>query len=97
MTTDGVSFHVVTKLPRRADAGIGVVSTIYLVGGEHQGHADLRRSRPWTSAAHAKVVSNLPVPLHESVFVLGGAMFSPAPFGGTTRVQVDVLDPATAR
>jgi len=99
MTTDGVSFHVVTRLPTPVRyAGVGVVgSTIYLVGGEHQGAQTSQIQAVDVAAGTARVVSNLPVPLsHESVFVLGGAMFfAGGRSGTTTRTQVDVLDPGT--
>src|SRR3984893_16339082 len=78
VTTDGVSYKVVTQLPTPVRyAGVAAVgTTIYLVGGEHNGAQVSQIQAVDVAAGTAKVVSNLPVALsHESVFVLGGTMF----------------------
>jgi len=96
MTTDGVSYKVVTQLPTPVRyAGMAVVGkTIYVVGGEHNGAQTSQIQAVDTAAGTAKVVSNLPVPVsQESVFVLGGAMLmAGGRSGGTVRNQVDIID-----
>jgi hypothetical protein len=71
-----------------------VGTTIYLVGGEHNGAQIAQIQAVDVAAGTAKVVSNLPVALsHESVFVLGGTMFlAGGRSGGAVRNQVDVID-----
>jgi hypothetical protein len=99
MTTDGVNYKVVTQLPTPVRyAGVAVAgTTIYLLGGEHNGAQVAQIQAVDVAAGTAKVISSLPVPLsHESVFVLGGAMFLAGGRSGTaTRNQVDIVDPNT--
>ena len=99
VTTDGVSYKVVTQLPTPVRyAGVGVIgTTIYLVGGEHNGAQVSQIQAVDVAAGTAKVASNLPVALsHESVFVLGGTMFlAGGRSGGAVRNQVDVIDLTT--
>ncbi|MCW3035210.1 MAG: Kelch repeat-containing protein [Actinobacteria bacterium] len=96
VTTDGVSYKVVTQLPTPVRyAGVAAVgTTIYLVGGEHNGAQVSQIQAVDVAAGTAKVVSNLPVALsHESVFVLGGTIFmAGGRSGGAVRNQVDVID-----
>lgn len=95
-STDGVSYKVVTQLPTPVRyAGVAVVgTTIYLVGGEHNGAQTAQIQAVDTAAGTAKVVANLPVPIsQESVFVLGGTMFmAGGRSGGAVRNQVDTID-----
>ena len=99
VTTDGVNYRTVTQLPTPVRyAGVATDgSTIYLVGGEHNGAQVSQIQAVDVAAGTAKVVANLPVPLsHESVFILGGTMFmAGGRSGGAARKQVDVIDPAS--
>lgn len=98
-TTDGVTFKLVTVLPLPVRyAGIGVVgTTIYLVGGEHNGVQTNQIQAVDVSAATATVISRLPLPLsHEAVFTVGGSLFlAGGRSGTTTRFQIDSLNPRT--
>lgn len=98
-TVDGVHFQFLARLPTPVRyAGLAVVgSTIYLVGGEHNGSQTTQIQAIDTVNATAKVVANMQVPLsHECVFTLGGAVFvAGGRSGATTRNQVDSLDPTT--
>src|SRR5207237_7348456 len=91
VTTDGVSYKVVTQLPTPVRyAGVAAVgTTIYLVGGEHNGAQISQIQAVDVASGTAKVVSNLPVPLsHESVFILDGTMFmAGGRSGGAARKQ----------
>ncbi|TMK51679.1 MAG: hypothetical protein E6G66_05325 [Actinobacteria bacterium] len=99
VTTDGVSYKAVAQLPTPVRyAGVAAFgTTIYLVGGEHNGAQVSQIQAVDVAAGTAKVVANLPVPLsHESVFILDGTMFmAGGRSGGAVRKQVDVIDPAT--
>jgi hypothetical protein len=99
VTTDGVSYKAVTQLPTPVRyAGVATFgTTIYLIGGEHNGAQVSQIQAVDVAAGTAKVVANLPVPLsHESVFILDGTMFmAGGRSGGAVRKQVDVIDPAT--
>ena len=99
VTTDGVNYKVVTQLPTPVRyAGVAAVgTTIYLVGGEHNGAQISQIQAVDVASGTARVVSNLPVPLsHESVFILDGTMFmAGGRSGGAARKQVDIVDPAT--
>ena len=98
-TTDGKTFKVVAQLPLPVRyAGVGVVgTTIYLVGGTHNGAQTTDIQAVNVAAGTATVVSHLPVAIsEEDVFVLGGAMFmAGGKAGATYRDQVDVLNPLT--
>jgi hypothetical protein len=99
VTTDGVSYRAVTQLPTpvRYAGVVAFGTTIYLIGGEHNGAQVSQIQAVDVAAGTAKVVANLPVPLsHESVFILGGTMFmAGGRSGGAARKQVDVIDPST--
>lgn len=99
MTTDGVSYRVVTQLPTPVRyAGVAVVgTTIYVIGGEHNGAQTAQIQAIDAAAGTARVVANLPVPLsQESAFVLGGTIFiAGGRSAGTVRNQVDVVDPTS--
>lgn len=98
-TEDGVHFQFLARLPTPVRyAGLGVVgTTIYLVGGEHNGAQTTQIQAVDTTNGTAKVVANMQVPLsHESVFTLGGALLvAGGRTGATTRNQVDSMDPTT--
>ncbi len=99
MTTNGVTFKVVTQLPTPVRyAGVAVLgTTIYVIGGEHNGAQVSQIQAVDVAAGTAKVVATLPVALsQESAFVLGGTVFIAGGRSGTTvRNQVDTVDPGT--
>src|SRR2546430_2515922 len=73
VTTDGVSYKAVTQLPTPVRyAGVAAYgTTIYLIGGEHNGAQVSQIQAVDVAARTAKVVSNLPgPPSHASVFIL---------------------------
>lgn len=99
MTTDGATYKVITQLPTpvRYAGVVALGTTIYVIGGEHNGVQTADIQAVDVAAGTAKVVAMLPVPLsHESIFLLGGSMFlAGGRAGTTTRTQVDVIDPTT--
>jgi hypothetical protein len=98
-TTDGRHFSVVMQLPIAvSNPGVAVVgTTIYLVGGKHNGAAIRQVQAVNLLTATAAVVSTLPVAISdESVFIIGGALFmAGGRTGSFTRTEVDSLDPTT--
>lgn len=100
-TTDGRHFSAVTQLPIAvSNPGVAVVgTTIYVVGGKHQGVPIPQVQAVNLLTATAAVVSTLPVAISdESVFIVGGALFvAGGRTGVSSRTEVDSLDPGTGR
>lgn len=100
-TTDGTHFSVIARLSTPvSNPGVAVVgTTIFVVGGKHNGAAIPQVQAVNLLTSTAVVVSTLPVAISdESVFILGGALFiAGGRTGGLTRTEVDSLDPATGK